>query len=212
MKHDDVLLVCVNAIENGPQIIERVVISNHHERVSRPHLERLRRQILARFEIELVEPGVSRGTPPRRALRHRENREEDPREGHSCIRRHLLGEQIDDTQPEQDDRDHRQAKGDLGGADPHVEGHAKVALTGLPVAKHQHRKAFQRKAPHHPERVGFSKQENVSPAQDDREDLKPHDEVQNVVRGPETTMRVTKPRGENAVLGHPVQDAIRPHD
>ena len=33
-----------------------------------------------------------------------------------------------------------------------------------------------------------------------------------MVRRPEATMRLTEPMGKNAVLGDPVQDAVRPHD
>ena len=73
----------------------------------------LRREILARFQIELIELGV-RG---RALLGHLfgdcENGEEDDRESDSGNRRDLLGEEIDHAQSEQSERDQAEADGNL---------------------------------------------------------------------------------------------------
>ena len=97
-------------------------------------------------------------------------------------------------------------------ADCQVQGHAKFALPGLLVAKHQHGQALHGEAPHHAEGVGLAQHEDIAAAQDDGEELQAHDQIQDAIRGSEAAVRMAKPVRENAVFGDAVEDAVRAHD
>src|SRR5712692_8953281 len=83
MEDDHVLGVCVDSIEDRLQVVERVVVSSGHQHGAGSYAKRLRREIVARLEVELIELGVGAGTLSRRSLRDREDREENQRERHA---------------------------------------------------------------------------------------------------------------------------------
>src|ERR1043166_9417298 len=55
VQHHDILFVRVNTVENGAEIVKRVVVADHHQDISRPNAQSLRREIVTGFQIELIE-------------------------------------------------------------------------------------------------------------------------------------------------------------
>ncbi len=130
-------------------------------------------------------------------------READPRQ-----RGNLLREEIDNAESKERKRNEPQAHRDFEVPECQIQWHAKFALTGLLVTKHQHRQAFHCEAPHHAESVSFTKHDDVSATQDDREELERDDEAEHAMGGPEAAVGLAEPLRKNAVLGYPVQDPV----
>ena len=109
MQDDHVLGVCVDSIEDRLQVVQRVVVSSGHQHTARSDAKRLRREIVARLEVELIELCVGAGVFSRRSLRDREDREENQRKRarHGC---HFL-QQVDHAERKQDGGDDSQAYG-----------------------------------------------------------------------------------------------------
>ena len=83
MEHDYVLLLGVDPIKDGFEVIKRVVVPNHDENVLGSNTEGRGREILAGLQIELVEFGMDRAAPVRDSFRSRENGKEDECESNS---------------------------------------------------------------------------------------------------------------------------------
>ena len=66
-------------------------------------------------------------------------------------------------------------------ADFQIEGYPELPLARLLESQHQHRQPLHGETPHHAECVSLAQQENVAAAQDDRENLQPHDQVQDAI-------------------------------
>jgi len=146
-------------------------------------------------------------------FRHHEDGEKSSREQQAGNRSGLFGEQVDDRRGEQRDRDQRDADRQLTAADPDVQRHLPAALDVRPlVAQHEHRQRVEREAPHDAERVRFAEQNHVAAADHDRHDLQDRDHVDQPVGGPEAPVRLAEPLGQHAVLGNPVQHAVRSDD
>src|SRR5208337_1043335 len=60
--------------------------------------------------------------------------------------------------------------------------------------------------------VERSQHVDVAQAEKDGEQLHPDDEIDDAVAGPETVVRLLEPTGQDAVLGHAVQNAVRAYD
>src|ERR1700688_4513128 len=93
-----------------------------------------------------------------------------------------------------------------------VQRNAIFTFSRFGVAQHQHCQALHGEAPHHAKRVRFTQQENVSSAQNNREELKPYNQVEYAVRRPETRMRFSKPLWKNSILRDTIQNSIRAYD
>ena len=94
MEHDHVLAVRVDPIQRGAEVVQGVVVANHDQDVSGPDAKRLRREIVARLDVELIESGVRVGALLGRAFGRDENREEHEREAHAGNRGDVLREEI----------------------------------------------------------------------------------------------------------------------
>src|SRR5262245_6753148 len=90
MKHDYIVFVSVEAVEDRVEVVQSVVVAHHHKRIALPYSKLLGRQIVACLEIELVQFRVFRRSPAGRLFRDRENREEYYRETHAGNRSDLL--------------------------------------------------------------------------------------------------------------------------
>ena len=181
MQDNHILLVCVDAVERDLEVVERVVVSYRHEDRPGTHAKRLGRQLVAGKEVELIELRLCGRALLRRALRDGEHGEKDEREYDARDRRHLLGQQIRHAQRKQNDGNHGETDRDLRRTDLQVQRHAKVTFAWLLEAQHQDRQALQGKTPHHPERVRLAEDEDVSAAQEDRDELQADDQVQDAV-------------------------------
>src|SRR5262249_34921212 len=98
VKHDDVFLMKIDAVENRPKVVKRVVVADHHQYISGPNTEPLGPEIIAGFKIELIELRMFGRSLSSRSFCYRKDREEHDRETHAGDRGDLLGQQIDDTQ------------------------------------------------------------------------------------------------------------------
>ncbi len=78
VQDDDILVARVHAVQDGGQVVERVVVADHHQHVAGTHAKRFGRKFVARLEVELIEFGVGRtvlfGDVSRRFRRRRKRR------------------------------------------------------------------------------------------------------------------------------------------
>src|SRR5207247_4754259 len=189
--------------------MERVVVADHHEDIPRPDAQFFRCEVVAGFQMELIELRVLGRPFPGRPFGYGKDCKEDDRESDARDGGNLLGEKIDEAQRDERERDETKAERNLHILNLEVERNTKFTFSALLVPEHRDSETLHRKAPHEAERVRFSKHKDVAAAQQDLEQLDAHHEIQDAMRCPEPPMRMTKPLGENAVLRHPVQYAIR---
>src|SRR5216117_3751588 len=181
--------------------MERVVVADHHEDIPRPDAQFFRCEVVAGFQIELIELRVLGRPFPGRPFGYGKDCKEDDRESEARDGGNLFGEKIDEAQRDERECDETKAERNLHILNLEVERDTKFTFSALLVPEH-----------HDSERVRFSKHKDVSATQQDREDLEAHHEIQNAMQCSEPPMRMTKPLGENAVLRHPVQYAIRSYN
>src|SRR4029079_17062066 len=112
-----------DAFENGIQVMERVVIPNHHEDISGPHSQLLGCEIVTRIQIELVEFRMFSSSLSRCPFRYGEDREKDDGEGHARCRRDLFRQKVDHAQCNQSQRDQAKPNGDFYILDLEVKWH-----------------------------------------------------------------------------------------
>jgi len=60
MQRHHVLLPGADPVEDGRQVVERVVVTNHNQDIALPDAQGLRRELLSRLQMELVQPRVGR--------------------------------------------------------------------------------------------------------------------------------------------------------
>src|SRR5713226_5770675 len=141
MEYHDVLLTSIYTIQDGAQVIKRVVIPHHYQHVPRPDPECGGCEVFAWVHVELVEFRVLGGMLSSDFFGNLKNCEKDNGESNSGDRRNLFGEKIDDAQRGQGDRDEGEAKGDLDLTDMEVQRHPVFPLAWLLMAEHEDREA-----------------------------------------------------------------------
>src|SRR6266581_23245 len=173
MKNDDIATPGLDAVEHVPQVVQLVNVADRNEDIARAHVEGSRCQFTFLFEIELIH-GLHVACTGRTAggtLREREHKEEQDGEHHSRNRSGRLGEQVHDSDREQDQRDQAEANGDFDSADSEVERHLILTLARLLVAQHEDRKAIHRETPDHAEGIEVREKRHVAAADQNRQDL-----------------------------------------
>src|SRR5438093_6262371 len=128
MQRHDILFVRIDTVEDGVEVMKRVVVADHDQHVSRPHAQSLRRQVVTGFEIELIEFRVFGRSLPRRPFGYGKDREKNNCEANPGDRRYLLGEKIDETQSDERQCDQAKSKWYFHISDREVEWHAKFAF------------------------------------------------------------------------------------
>src|SRR3989442_4049598 len=128
MKRDNILFVRIDTVENGIQVVQRVVVADHHENISRPDAQSLGREIITGFEIELIELRVFGRALARRPFGYGKDGEEDKRETDARDRRNLLGYKVDETQRDERQGDQPETERDLQVPNLEIERHTKLAL------------------------------------------------------------------------------------
>src|SRR5437016_5771810 len=212
MKHDYVLLVGIDAVENRAEVMQRVVIANHHQHIARPDAQPFRSEIVAGLQIELIEFRVFSCPIFGRLLGYGENREENDGECDARNGRNLLRQKIDEAQRDERQGDQSQTHGDFNVADFEIERYTKFSFAAMAVPKDEYGQSFRCEAPHDAERVRFAKDKDIAAAEQDRGNLEKDDQIENVVRGTELPVRMTEPLRQNPVLRNSVQHAVRSHN
>ena len=77
MKGDYILLAGIDEVENSSEIIERVVVADHHQHIFGPNSEGPWRQVIARLNVELIELGMRAGPLASDLFRDLKHGEED---------------------------------------------------------------------------------------------------------------------------------------
>ena len=145
-------------------------------------------------------------------LREREHKEEQDGEHHSRNRSGGLGEQVHNSDREQDQRDQAEANGDFDSADSEVERHLILTLARLLVAQHEDRKAIHRETPDHAEGIEIREKRHVAAADQNRQDLQPRDDIDNPVRRAELAVRLPEPVRKHSIFRNAVQHTVRAHN
>src|ERR1700745_4113079 len=112
-------------------------------------MECVRCEVLARFQIELVQFRLLGRPSLRHLLRGRKHHEEDNRDRDARERCNLLGEKIDKAEGEKNGGYRTKAEGDFSVTNLEIQGNAKSPLARLFVAKHEYGKTLECKAPHY---------------------------------------------------------------
>src|SRR5215467_9790847 len=94
MKGHHIFSPGIDAIQHDVQVIQGVVVSDHDQDISGTHAEALRSEIVASFEIELIELRVLSGLLFSSPFRDRENGKKDERKCHSRNGGDLLRQEI----------------------------------------------------------------------------------------------------------------------
>src|SRR6266536_1751962 len=101
MERHHVLLVRIDAIESRGEVIKRVVVADHHNHIAWPNSEGLRREIVARLNVELIEFSPFTSALAGHFFRDLEDREEDDGESNAGDRCDLFGKEIDSAERDQ---------------------------------------------------------------------------------------------------------------
>src|ERR1051325_6162085 len=97
-KDPNISLVRVDTVENRTQIVKRVLIADHYKDISRPDTQPLWGEIIATFEIELIQLRMFSRSSSGRSLGYGKNGEKYKCETHARNSSDLLGHQVDHTQ------------------------------------------------------------------------------------------------------------------
>src|SRR5688572_21578764 len=81
-----------------------------------------------------------------------------------------------------------------------------------PEPQDQHAKRFHEKTPDDAERIGLSKQYDITPADNDRDELEANDGIDEPIRGPESFVRPPEPRHQHSVLSQAIQNPVSAYD
>ena len=212
MEDDDVLLAGIDAVEDGAEVVKRVVVAHHHQDVAGANAESGGGEVFARLHVELIELVSGGALLVGDLFGNFEHGKEHEGESDAGNGRDFFGKEVDQAQRKQRERDHGQAEGNFSVADHEIQGNAIFAFTRLFVAKHENGQAFHGEAPHHAEGVGFTQDENVTAAEDDGKDLKQHHRIDDAVGSAETAMRAAEPLGQDSVFGDAVENAVGSDD
>ena len=162
-----------------------------------------------KVQVELFESLVAPSA--RHSLGHCEDHEQDQHEDHAGNGGDSLGEQVGDRHKEQNSRRDGESNRNLDSSQSEVERH--LVLLVFPLeAQHQDAQRFQKEAPHNAERIGFTQQVDIAPAQNDRDDLKTCDQVDDSIRGAELPVRFLKGWMQYAIFSHTVHHAVGADD
>src|SRR5262249_3320450 len=93
-----------------------------------------------------------------------------------------------------------------------VRRHLPSALALILPAQHQHGQTVKREAPDHTECVGFAKDDYVTTAEQDGENLQAHNQIYDAIARAIFLLGLTKPVSEDAVFGDAVENAVGPDD
>src|SRR3984893_2696859 len=83
VKYHDILVASIHLIENCPQVVKGVVVSDHHQDVSWPNAECFGSEVLTGFQIELIKLSVFRCAFSGHPFRSGKHSEKDNCEGAS---------------------------------------------------------------------------------------------------------------------------------
>ncbi len=78
--------------------------------------------------------------------------------------------------------------------------------------KNEHAQSLEEETPDHTERIGFTKQNDITAAPDDCGDLQQSDHVDKAITRTVFAVRLSEPRRQNVVFGNAVQDAVGADD
>jgi hypothetical protein len=96
-----------------------------------------------------------------------------------------IGEEIDNRESEERQCYKSQAQRKFPASDPEIQRYLPLRFFRLPVAQNQNRKSLHRETPDNAEGIGIAQQLNVSPGQDDGDDLQDYDHRDDVCGGSE---------------------------
>src|SRR5436190_13890302 len=128
MERNHILFARIHAVESRSQIVESVVISDHHQNASAAHSERPRGQVVTSFYIELIELSSCPGASASNFFRYLEDGKKYDRERDAGNRRNLFCKEINNAQRGQRNRDQRETNRNLGFTDPKIQGHTILTL------------------------------------------------------------------------------------
>src|SRR5712691_6803630 len=209
VEHDKVPTPGLDTIEHIAQMVQSVNIADGNKDVARTGADGLGGEFPLQFEVELVHLDMGSASPFGTALRDgKDNVQEDRK----CTTRHgcdWLGEQVYDSDQEQCECDQSQPDRNLHAAECNVEWDLEIPVAGTRVPENEHRQSIHREAPDHAESVEVRQESDVATADDDGDNLQRHDDIDDAIARSETSMGLTEPFAEYAVLGYPVQHTVR---
>src|SRR5450432_76274 len=193
-------------------MIERVVVADRNENISRTRPDALGSQFAFEGEVELVHLDVRGAATVTAPLR---NSEYDVQQYRKCAASHgghRLGEEVDEGDQEQRQGNQAEAHGNLHATNIKIERNLKFTLAGARVTKNENSKPVHRKAPDDSKGVEVGEESDVTATYDDGKNLHENDDVDDAVARPVAFMRLAKPVAEDAVFRNAVQHAVGAND
>src|SRR5215470_4408988 len=155
MKDHDVGVVAPHALEDPFQMVKCVVVAHGNQEVAWLDSQSLRSEFSFWGEVELIELNVSgTGLPgTHSSFGDFEDCKEKNGKGQAGDRRVGLGEQVGNSDSEQNQSDETDPNRNFDSENHRIEGNSIFAILRMRVAQDKHREALHGETPNHSERV-----------------------------------------------------------